>query len=86
MTDNLERMMYRPAEAFEAAGISRSVGYSLIASGEWPSVRIGRAIRIPVEELRLWIQSKTSGNHSREDSQPSSYTKNKTRAEANFVE
>jgi excisionase family DNA binding protein len=54
----VERLMYKPAEAFQLAGIGRSKGYQLLASGEWPKVKIGRSIRIPAEALREWINRK----------------------------
>jgi len=34
--------------------------YELIAAGEVPSVTIGRSRRIPVAELRRWIEARTS--------------------------
>ena len=57
---NLEKFLLRPGEAFDATGVGRSMGYQLIASGEWPSIRIGKAIRIPTEGLRTWIEKKLS--------------------------
>ena len=56
----MEKLLLRPKEAFEMAGVSRSTGYKLIASGEWPKVPVGRAIRIPVNGLRQWIERKLS--------------------------
>lgn len=58
METNDDRLLYRPAEAFRLTGVSRSQGYALIASREWPSIRIGKAIRIPAELLRAWIDRK----------------------------
>lgn len=50
-----ERILYRPAEAADAIGISRARAYELIASGAMPSIRIGGSIRVPVDALREWI-------------------------------
>lgn len=50
-----ERMLYRPQEAAEAIGVSRARVYELIASNVIPSIRIGTSIRVPVEDLRNWI-------------------------------
>lgn len=50
-----ERMLYKPAEAAEAIGVSRARAYELIAAGAIPSIRIGSSIRVPVEALREWI-------------------------------
>jgi excisionase family DNA binding protein len=50
-----DRMLYRPAEAADAIGVSRARAYELIAAGTIPSIRIGSSIRVPVEALREWI-------------------------------
>ncbi|MCP4610026.1 MAG: helix-turn-helix domain-containing protein [Planctomycetes bacterium] len=49
------KLLLRPAECCEALGISRSRIYELIASGELPSVRIGRSVRVPVRALEKWV-------------------------------
>ena len=51
----VERLLYRPAEAADAIGVSRSRMYELIASEEIPSIRVGRTLRVPVEGLRQWV-------------------------------
>jgi excisionase family DNA binding protein len=51
----MERMLLRPAEAAEAIGVSRSRMYELLASGELPSIRVGRTVRVPVAALQAWI-------------------------------
>jgi excisionase family DNA binding protein len=50
-----ERLLYRPAEAADAIGVSRARAYELIAAGTIPSIRIGGSIRVPVDALRQWI-------------------------------
>lgn len=50
-----ERLLYRPAGAAEAIGISRARACELIAAGVIPSIRIGSSIRVPVDALRAWI-------------------------------
>ena len=61
----MERILLRVREACEVTGVSRSMMYSLLASGQIPSVRIGRAVRVPVDELRRWVdaqvENKTMG-------------------------
>ena len=52
----IERLLIRPVEAFEMIGVSRSTGYALISAGEIPSVRIGRSVRVPVEQLQAWVE------------------------------
>jgi excisionase family DNA binding protein len=41
-------------EAAERVGLGRTKLYELIQSGELPTVRIGRAVRISAERLREW--------------------------------
>lgn len=43
------------AEAAERLGLSRSKLYLLIADGELPTVRIGRARRIDLADLRAYV-------------------------------
>ena len=58
MVGQIEKMLLRPTEVAEATGLGRSTVYALIQSGDIPSVRVGaggRAVRVPVDELRAWI-------------------------------
>ena len=57
----MERLLIRPAEAAQALGIGRSKIYELIASGAIPSVRIGRAVRVPIQELKDWLDNQHIG-------------------------
>ncbi len=54
----MDRVLLRVSEAAEVCGISRSQAYEL-AGGTWPVVKIGKAIRIPADELRAWIKAET---------------------------
>lgn len=57
MSDDVDKILLKPSEAFKAMSIGRSTGYALIASGELPSVRIGnRAVRVPVDALKQWVE------------------------------
>ena len=50
-----ERRFYRAREIAEVMGISKAEVYRRIACGEIASVRLGRAICIPVEAMQEWI-------------------------------
>ena len=52
----MEKMLLRPLEAAHTLGIGRTKIYELIATGEIPSVKIGRLVRVPVYALRRWIE------------------------------
>ncbi len=53
--NDVARLLYRPAEAAEAIGVSRSRVYELISSGDIPSIRVGGVVRVPVDSLREWV-------------------------------
>jgi excisionase family DNA binding protein len=52
-----DRLLVRPTKAAQLADISRSVAYELIAQGVWPSVRVGRSLRVPVKDLLAWVEA-----------------------------
>jgi excisionase family DNA binding protein len=51
----IDRLLYKPAEAADAIGVSRARAYELIAAKVLPSIRVGGSIRVPAEALRAWI-------------------------------
>jgi excisionase family DNA binding protein len=52
---DVERLTYRITEAAEAIGVSRTKMYEMVASGEVPSVKLGKSVRIPVQQLKAWL-------------------------------
>lgn len=55
---SVERLALRPAEAAEALGVCRTTIYRMMETGEIPSIKIGRAKRILVEDLKAWRGSR----------------------------
>lgn len=55
-TAPLPRLLVSPEEGAEVIGVSRSRMYGLLASGEIPSLKIGKNRRIPLAEIELWIE------------------------------
>lgn len=53
-----ERLLLRIEEAARRLGISRSTAYQLVATGQLPVVKIGRATRVPAAALRLFIEER----------------------------
>lgn len=52
------------SEASQFLGIGRSFMYSkLLATGEIPTVRLGRAVRVPRSSLEDYIARLTAGHH-----------------------
>ncbi len=44
-------------EVAEVLRIARSRAYELVGSGEIPSIRIGRSVRVSRRELDRWLES-----------------------------
>ncbi|MCL4367686.1 MAG: helix-turn-helix domain-containing protein [Actinobacteria bacterium] len=42
-------------EAAAACGVSKRTAERHVASGEWPSICIGRSVRVSVQRLEEWI-------------------------------
>ena len=51
-----EGLLLTPEEAFHELKIGRAKGFQLIASGDLPSIKVGRLRRIPADRLRAWVQ------------------------------
>jgi len=43
-------------QAAQVLGLGRSATYELVGAGEIPSIRVGRALRIPRRGLTEWIE------------------------------
>jgi excisionase family DNA binding protein len=56
MATQVEKLLLRPAEVFTAIQVSRAKGYAMLASGELPSIRIGRSVRVPASDLHAWVE------------------------------
>lgn len=52
--------LLRVEEAAQVLAISRSKLFVMMAAGEVPVVRFGRAVRIPRRDLEEWIASRTT--------------------------
>ncbi len=59
----MEKLLLRVTEAAELASVGRTTAYELIASGEWPVVRVGTAVRVPLAGLRAWVAAQTQAAH-----------------------
>ena len=53
-----DRLLVTVEAAAQRLGLSRGTVYPLVLSGDIPSIKIGRARRIPVDELEAWIERK----------------------------
>ncbi len=53
------RLTLTVEEAARLLGISRALGYELVARGELPSIRLGRRIVVPRRALEALLESGT---------------------------
>ncbi|MCP4612684.1 MAG: helix-turn-helix domain-containing protein [Planctomycetes bacterium] len=60
----MEQLLIRPRDLTKILSLSRSRIYELLATGELPSVRIGRSIRVPVGALNEWIEQQQRGHRA----------------------
>ncbi len=54
----MDALFVSPEQAFEMLGVGRAKGYQMIKAGELPSIKIGRLRRIPVAQLREWVETR----------------------------
>ena len=54
-----ERLTLSVEEAAQLLGISRALAYELVASGEIPSLRLGRRIVVPRSALHALVDNAT---------------------------
>jgi excisionase family DNA binding protein len=56
----MEPLLLRGTEVAYLLGIGRTKAYELMASGQLPVVRLGRAVRVPREGLTDWVEEQTT--------------------------
>ena len=61
-TKSYSRLL-RAEEVVEMTGWSRAKVYAMAVSGELPSLRSGRSVRIPLAALERWIEQNTTGGY-----------------------
>lgn len=54
-----EKEYMKVAEMAEFLQIGRSRAYELVGSGEIPSVRIGRSVRVSRSKLERWLEERS---------------------------
>ena len=55
-------LLLTPAEVVRLTNLGRSTVYGMLASGELPAIRVGRAVRVRRSDLEAWIEAKVTGN------------------------
>jgi excisionase family DNA binding protein len=57
----LEPLAVTVVEAGRLVGLGRTISYRLARDGTWPTIRHGRAVRVPLAALREWVEHETEG-------------------------
>ncbi len=57
----MESTLLTVSEAARRLALGRATTYRLVQLGELPSVRIGRAVRVPARALDEWVAARTKG-------------------------
>ncbi len=52
-------LLLRAEEAARLLGLGRSKVFEMLATGELPAVRIGRAVRVSRASLERWVRDQT---------------------------
>lgn len=56
----MEPLLLRASEIATALNLGRSTVYQMLASGELPTIRIGRSVRVSKSSLLRWISDRES--------------------------
>ena len=62
MATTTDRLLLTVEEAAQRLGIGRSLAWRMVRSGELPSVRLGRLVRIPEQSLVDWLKRQVRGD------------------------
>jgi putative molybdopterin biosynthesis protein len=57
----MEPTLLTVREVARRLSLGRATTYPLVQRGELPSVRIGRAVRVPAQALDRWVAEHTAG-------------------------
>jgi excisionase family DNA binding protein len=63
----MDRIVLKPKEAASLLGVGRSTMYALLAAGVIPSIRIGHAVRVPVDQLQQWLRRQSETSTARDE-------------------
>jgi excisionase family DNA binding protein len=56
----MQKALLKIEEAADLLSLGRSKVYELVAAGELPAIKVGRATRLPTESLRRWVDKQTA--------------------------
>ena len=60
-----KKLLLKASEVADRLSIGRATAYEMMAAGVLPTVRIGRAVRVPARSLEIWIEEQQHLSTSR---------------------
>ena len=57
----MERLTIPATELPRVLGVGRNTAYELVKRSDFPAVRIGRRIVVPVDALKAWLEKEQKG-------------------------
>ena len=60
----MEKILLKPKEVTQYLGLSKSKVYEMITTGQLPSIRIGRCVRVPAKALEQWVEDQQNENNN----------------------
>lgn len=64
MAERMDRMTLSVAEAAEQLGVSTRFAYDLANRADFPTIRLGRRIRVSRDGLREWVHNKEQNRNA----------------------
>ena len=61
MQIEIKPLTYSVAEAAKVLGVSKQTMYDVCHVDDFPVIRIGRCIKIPIEAFHIWIENQAGG-------------------------
>jgi excisionase family DNA binding protein len=68
----MDQLLVRPAQAAKMLAVGRSTLYALVKAGVLPAVRVGRSTRLPVAQLRAWVEAQCDHAHVAQEGESAS--------------
>ena len=61
LIDESPKLLLKADEVARRLSLGRATVYLMMASGELPTLRKGRAVRVPTAGLQRWIEQRSAG-------------------------
>ncbi|WKY46532.1 helix-turn-helix domain-containing protein [Eubacteriaceae bacterium ES3] len=61
----MEKLTYTAKEIAELMGLALPKTYDLCNRADFPAIRVGRAIRVPIKEFEEWLSREARGENDR---------------------